>query len=168
DHGIETPEQRIQKHKAEEGRIRLRAFHEGGQVVIELTDDGGGIDTSRLRAKALEAGLITPERAAKISDEEAGNLVFIPGLSTAEKVTDLSGRGVGMDVVKANIDRIGGAVEIETQAGERTTTRMRIPLTLAIIPALIVLSDHERYAIPQVGLQELVRLEAPEAAHAIE
>jgi two-component system chemotaxis sensor kinase CheA len=168
DHGIETPALRTQKHKAEEGRIRLRAFHEGGQVVIELTDDGAGIDTARLRAKALEAGLLTSERAARLSDEEAVNLVFIPGLSTAEKVTDLSGRGVGMDVVKANIERIGGAVEIESQPGESTTTRMRIPLTLAIIPALIILSDHERYAIPQVGLQELVRLEGADAARLIE
>jgi two-component system chemotaxis sensor kinase CheA len=168
DHGIEAPALRVQRHKPEEGRIGLRAFHEGGQVVLELSDDGGGIDSARLRAKALEAGLLSPERAAAISDAEAVNLVFIPGLSTAEKVTELSGRGVGMDVVKANIERIGGTVELETRPGAGTTTRIRIPLTLAIIPALIVRSSWERYAIPQISLQELLRLEGPEAARSID
>jgi two-component system chemotaxis sensor kinase CheA len=168
DHGIEEPAVRAQRAKPEEGRVLLRAYHEGGQVVIELTDDGGGIDTARLRAKAVDAGILSPEKAARLSATEAANLAFIPGLSTAEKVTDLSGRGVGMDVVKANIEKIGGTVELETVPGERTTTRMRIPLTLAIIPALIVVSQGERFAIPQGGLQELVRLEGPEADRAIE
>jgi two-component system chemotaxis sensor kinase CheA len=168
DHGIETPGSRVAGGKPEEGRIRLRAFHEGGHVVIELSDDGGGVDTARLRAKALQAGLISSERASRMSDADAVNLMFIPGLSTAEKVTDLSGRGVGMDVVKANIERIGGTVDVQSVPGDGTVTRLHLPLTLAIVPALLVRLGGERFAIPQGSLQELLRLEGAEATRAIE
>ncbi|MGA2811960.1 MAG: chemotaxis protein CheA [Candidatus Acidiferrum sp.] len=160
DHGIETPEKRIAKGKASEGTLRLRAYHEGGQVNIEITDDGAGLDGERIRKKAVERGLISAEQSAQMSDREAVNLIFAPGFSTAEKVTNVSGRGVGMDVVKTNIERIGGTVDVQTKPGLGTTVRMKIPLTLAIIPALTVTCGGDRYAIPQINLLELVRLKA--------
>ena len=159
DHGIEKPAARIAKGKLGEGLLRLRAMHEGGHVLLEITDDGAGIDADRVRAKAVERGILTPDRAAKLTTHEAHALVFAPGFSTAEKVTNVSGRGVGMDVVKTNIERIGGAVEIESVAGQGTTIRIKIPLTLAIIPALIVAAAGERYALPQSGVLELVRID---------
>ncbi|MFQ5443863.1 MAG: chemotaxis protein CheA, partial [Nitrospinales bacterium] len=159
DHGIESPEVRKANGKPEEGRISLRAFHEGGQVNIEISDDGGGIDPDRLKAKALERELITPEQAARMNDREIVNLVFLPGFSTAKAVTNISGRGVGMDVVKTNIEKIGGTVDIQSKLGEGTTLKVKIPLTLAIIPALTVACGGQRYAIPQVSLLELVRLD---------
>jgi two-component system chemotaxis sensor kinase CheA len=158
DHGIETPEKRAAKGKQPEGILRLRAYHEGGQVNIEITDDGAGLDGERIRKKALERGLISAEQAVQMSDREAVNLIFAPGFSTAEKVTNVSGRGVGMDVVKTNIERIGGTVDVQTKPGLGTTVRMKIPLTLAIIPALTVTCGGDRYAIPQINLLELVRL----------
>jgi two-component system chemotaxis sensor kinase CheA len=168
DHGIETPEMRIAAGKASEGRLLLRAYHEGGQVNIEITDDGKGIDPERLKEKALQRGLITPEQAGRMGEREALNLIFLPGFSTAEKVTNVSGRGVGMDVVKTNIERIGGTVDVQSRPGEGTTLRVKIPLTLAIIPALIVTSGGGRYSIPQVSLLELVRLEGDEARKGVE
>ena len=168
DHGIEPPRARLAANKPEEGTIRLRAYHEGGQVNIEIRDDGGGILADRVKAKALQRALITPEQASKMSDREAINLVFLPGFSTAEKVTNVSGRGVGMDVVRTNIEKIGGSVEIQSLAGQGTTLKVKIPLTLAIIPALIITSDGDRFAIPQVILQELVRLEGEKALKGIE
>jgi len=167
DHGIETPPKRVAAGKAVEGRLLLRAYHEGGQVNIEISDDGAGLDSEKIRKKALEKGLITPDQAARMGDREAVNLIFLPGFSTAEKVTNVSGRGVGMDVVKTNIERIGGTVDVQSKAGAGTTVRMKIPLTLAIIPALIVTTAGDRYAIPQISLLELVRLEG-EALKAIE
>jgi two-component system chemotaxis sensor kinase CheA len=164
DHGIEMPDVRRKAGKAETGTLILRAFHEGGQVIIEIMDDGSGINVSRVKAKAVEKGLITPEHAAKLSDRDAFDLIFLPGFSTAEKVTNISGRGVGMDVVKSNVERIGGSVDVSSELGNGTTLRIKIPLTLAIIPALVVSSGGERFAIPQVSLLELVRLEG-EAAH---
>jgi two-component system, chemotaxis family, sensor kinase CheA len=146
----------------------LRAFHEGGQVIIEITDDGGGLDGERIRKKALEKGLITAEQASRMGEREAVNLIFLPGFSTAEKVTNVSGRGVGMDVVKTNIEKIGGTVDVQSKAGAGTTVRMKIPLTLAIIPALIVTSCGDRYAIPQISLLELVRVEGDDARKSIE
>jgi len=122
----------------------MRAFHEGGQVNIEITDDGKGIDPEVIKRKTLEKGLITAEQASRMGEREATNLVFLPGVSTAEKVTNVSGRGVGMDVVKTNVERIGGTVDIKSRIGEGTTLRIRIPLTLAIIPALVVTSGGER------------------------
>jgi len=168
DHGVEVPDKRISAGKPAEGRLFLRAFHEGGQVNIEISDDGAGIDYERVKQKALEKGLITSNHAARMTDREASNLIFLPGLSTAEKVTNVSGRGVGMDVVKTNIEKIGGTVDIQSRPGHGTTLKIKIPLTLAIIPALIVTSSGDRYAIPQVSLLELVRLEGEQARKGIE
>jgi len=154
--------------KSAEGRLLLRAYHEGGQVNIEISDDGAGLDSEKIRRKAIEKGLLTSEQAARMGEREAVNLIFLPGLSTAEKVTNVSGRGVGMDVVKTNIEKIGGTVDLQSKAGVGTTVKMKIPLTLAIIPALIVTSGGERYAIPQVSLLELVRLDGEDAKKGIE
>lgn len=163
DHGIESPETREANGKSPEGTLCLRAFHEGGQVNIEISDDGAGINLDRVRAKAVEKGVITAEQAAAMSDREATNLILLPGFSTAQKVTNVSGRGVGMDVVKTNIERIGGNLEINSAYGEGTTLRIKIPLTLAIVPALIVKTGGDQYAIPQVSLLELVRLDGTRA-----
>ncbi|HKX27437.1 MAG TPA: chemotaxis protein CheW [Blastocatellia bacterium] len=168
DHGIESPAVRVAKQKSPEGHIFLRAFHEGGQVNIEISDDGAGIDPERVKQKALQRGLITAEQLARMSDREAVNLIFLPGFSTAEQVTNISGRGVGMDVVKTNIEKIGGTIDVHSKPGQGTTIKIKIPLTLAIIPALIVTTGGDRYAIPQVSLLELVRLEGEQARAAIE
>jgi len=168
DHGIELPEVRLQAGKARTGRLILRAFHEGGQVNIEIGDDGAGLSADRIRKKAVERGVVTPEQATRMSEREIFNLIFLPGFSTAEKVTNVSGRGVGMDVVKTNVEKIGGLVDLQSTLGRGTTVLVKIPLTLAIIPALVVTCAGERYAIPQVNLLELVRLEAEEASTAIE
>jgi len=167
DHGIETPEARLAKGKPAEGCLLLRAFHEGGQVNIEISDDGAGINIERVKKKALERGLITPDQAERMTEREAVRLIFLPGFSTAEKITNVSGRGVGMDVVKTNIEKIGGTVDIQSQAGRGSTLKIKIPLTLAIIPALIVTTGGGRYAIPQVSLLELVRLEGEQARKGI-
>lgn len=168
DHGIESPADRAARGKPAEGRLSLHAFHEGGNVIIEIADDGAGIDPQRVRAKAIQAKLISPEQADRLSDRDMIDLIFLPGFSTADKVTQFSGRGVGMDVVRTNIEKIGGTVAIESRLGAGTTIRMKIPLTLAIIPALTVTSDGDRYAIPQVSLLELVRLEGDSARRGIE
>jgi two-component system chemotaxis sensor kinase CheA len=168
DHGIEPPQQRQTRGKPAQGRLALHASHEGGKVIIEISDDGGGIDRQRVRDKAVQAKLLTPEQADRLSDIELVNLVFLPGFSTAEKITHFSGRGVGMDVVRTNVEKIGGTVNIESQQGRGSTVKMKIPLTLAIIPALTVTSGGDRYAIPQVSLLELVRLEGDQALRGIE
>jgi two-component system chemotaxis sensor kinase CheA len=168
DHGIELPEVRVKAGKPRSGRLILRAFHEGGQVNIEISDDGGGLSAERIRNKAIERGLIKADHAHHLSEREIFNLIFLPGFSTAEKVTNVSGRGVGMDVVKTNVEKIGGLVDLQSTLGEGTTVRVKIPLTLAIIPALVVTCGGERYAIPQVSLLELVRLEVDEVAKGIE
>jgi two-component system chemotaxis sensor kinase CheA len=168
DHGIELPEVRVKAGKNPVGRLILRAFHEGGQVNIEISDDGAGLNRERIRQKAVERGVITAEQAARITEREIFNLIFLPGFSTAEKVTNVSGRGVGMDVVKTNVEKIGGTVDLQSTLGRGTTVRVKIPLTLAIIPALVVTCGGDRYAIPQVSLLELVRLEAEQAITAIE
>lgn len=168
DHGIEPSEQRVAAGKPVEGSLFLRAFHEGGQVNIEVSDDGVGIDYERVKQKALEKGLISANHAARMNERELANLIFLPGLSTAKKVTNVSGRGVGMDVVKTNIEKIGGTVDIQSRPGRGTTLKIKIPLTLAIIPALTVTSKGDRYAIPQVSLLELVRLEGEQARKGIE
>jgi len=167
DHGIELPEDRVKWGKDRSGRLILRAFHEGGQVNIEITDDGAGLNVERIYQKAIERGIITTERAAHMTEREIFNLIFLPGFSTAEQVTNVSGRGVGMDVVKTNVEKIGGTVDIQSTLGRGTTVRVKIPLTLAIIPALIVTCGGDRYAIPQVSLVELVRVRG-EAGKGIE
>ena len=150
------------------GRLILRAFHEGGQVNIEISDDGAGLNVDRIRKKAVERALITPEQAIRMPEREIFNLIFLPGFSTAEKVTNVSGRGVGMDVVKTNVEKIGGTVDVQSTPGRGTTVRVKIPLTLAIIPALVVTCGGDRYAIPQVSLLELVRLKADQVSKGIE
>ena len=159
DHGIEAPDVRVAKGKPACGCLTLRAFHEGGQVNIEIADDGAGLNLERIRSKALERGVITPEQAARMPEREVMNLIFLPGFSTAEKVTNVSGRGVGMDVVRTNLERIGGTVDLNSAAGSGTRVRIKIPLTLAIVPALVVRCAGERFCVPQMSLTELVRLE---------
>jgi two-component system chemotaxis sensor kinase CheA len=149
DHGLETPEIRAAAGKPTQGRLTMRAFHEGGHVNIEIADDGAGIDPAKVKNKALTKGLLRADQAERMDDRDAIQLVFLPGFSTAEKVTNISGRGVGMDVVKTNVERIGGAVEIASQKGQGTTVRIKIPLTLAIIPGLVVMTGGQRYVIPR-------------------
>jgi two-component system chemotaxis sensor kinase CheA len=168
DHGIELPADRVKAGKDRIGRLILRAFHEGGQVNIEISDDGAGLNPERIRKKAVERAVVTTEQAARLTEREIFNLIFLPGFSTAEKVTNVSGRGVGMDVVKTNVEKIGGTVDVQSTLGRGTTVRVKIPLTLAIIPALVVTCGGDRYAIPQVSLLELVRIEADEVAKGIE
>lgn len=180
DHGIERPEIRAIAGKQPQGRLTLRAYHEGGQVNIEIGDDGAGIDLARVKQKAIDKGIVRPEIIEKLTERELLNLVFQPGLSTAEAVTNLSGRGVGMDVVKSNIERIGGGVDVFSRPGEGTTVKLKIPLTLAIIPGLVITGGNqrssprsgsgsgERFVIPQVSLVELIRLEGQAARVQIE
>ena len=168
DHGVETPAIRIAAGKPAEGRVLLRAFHEGGQVNIEITDDGAGIDPVKLRAKAVKQGMLTREAAAALGERETLHLIFQPGFSTATTVTNVSGRGVGMDVVKTNIEKIGGVIDVVSTIGQGTTVRIKIPLTLAIIPALVISAAGNLYAIPQVNLLELVRLEREQVLTRIE
>ncbi|TMQ67104.1 MAG: chemotaxis protein CheA [Candidatus Eisenbacteria bacterium] len=157
DHGIEAPEERAARGKPVEGILAVRAFHEGGKVILEVSDDGGGLDVERIRERALHAGLVPPDRVPSMTDRDWVNVIFTPGFSTADRVTSVSGRGVGMDVVRTNVERIGGTIDVESTPGAGTTMKICIPLTLAIIPALLVSAGGERYAIPQVNLLEVVR-----------
>ncbi|MGN6250663.1 MAG: chemotaxis protein CheA [Marmoricola sp.] len=168
DHGIERPQERAAKGKPTTGKLSLRAFHESGQVVIEIIDDGAGIDPARIGDVAVQRGVVTREQLARMEQREIVGLIFRPGFSTAAEVTNVSGRGVGMDVVRTNIERIGGTVDVSSTLGHGTTCRVRIPLTLAIIPALVVGEAGNRYAIPQANLVELVRLEGEELARSVE
>ena len=168
DHGIETPDERARKGKNPKGLIVLKAYHEAGQVVIEISDDGKGLDGNMLAETAINKGLITPEQAKAMSEKERVSLILLPGFSTAKKVTDVSGRGVGMDVVKTNLDQLGGSIEIESEVGKGTTISVKLPLTLAIIPCQIVVTGGERYAIPQVNLEELLRIPAAKVKERIE
>jgi two-component system chemotaxis sensor kinase CheA len=168
DHGIEPPDLREAAGKDPEGTLKLRASHESSHVIIEVSDDGAGIAVEKVRQKAIERGVITAERAAQQSDRELLQLIFLPGFSTAAKLTNVSGRGVGMDVVRTNVEKIGGKVEIDSHTGKGTTLRLRIPLTLAIIPALIVRSLGQSFALPQGSLSELVHIPADQTSKAIE
>jgi two-component system chemotaxis sensor kinase CheA len=168
DHGIEQPDARKAAGKPTEGVLTLRAKHESGQVVVEVADDGAGIDPTRVGAKAVERGLITVAQLDRMGPQDILQMIFLPGFSTAAAVTNVSGRGVGMDVVKTNIESIGGTIEVESEPGRGTVCRLRIPLTLAIVPALTVECAGDRYAIPQISLQELVSLDAEKAANAVE
>ncbi len=168
DHGVEPSADRVAAGKPAEGVLTLRARHESGQVVVEVADDGGGIDPVKVGAKAVERGLVTADALARMTPADVLQLIFLPGFSTAAAVTNVSGRGVGMDVVKTNIESIGGTIEVESVPGQGTCTRLRIPLTLAIVPALTIECAGDRYAIPQISLQELVALDAEKAAAAVE
>jgi two-component system chemotaxis sensor kinase CheA len=168
DHGIELPDVRLAAGKDPEGTLKLKASQEGSYVVIEVSDDGAGIDIEKVRRKAIESDLITADRAALLGERELLQLIFLPGFSTVTAVTKVSGRGVGMDVVRTNVEKIGGKVEIDSRAGKGTTLRMRIPLTLAIIPALIVRSINQSFALPQGALSELVHIPPEQTASAIE
>ena len=168
DHGIEPPTVRQAAGKDPEGALSLRAAQEGSHVVIEVSDDGAGIAPEKIRNKAIERGLLSPERAAQLGERDLLQLIFLPGFSTAAQVTNVSGRGVGMDVVRTNVEKIGGKVEIDSRPGKGTTLRMRIPLTLAIVPALIVRSIGQSFALPQGALSELVHIPPEQAATAIE
>ena len=168
DHGIETPEERTANGKPPTGSLQIKAFHEGGQVNIQVSDDGAGVNTQRVKQLAVERGIISQQQADSISDKDAVKLIFTPGFSTAKKVTNVSGRGVGMDVVRSNIERIGGTVDLQSEFGQGTTLTVKIPLTLAIIPALMVSTAGQRFAIPQINVVELVGLEGEDLAKGIE
>lgn len=168
DHGIEKPADRKKLGKSEVGLVILKAYHEAGQVVIEISDDGKGLDGEALAASAVSKGLLTVEQAQAMSDKEKINLIFLPGFSTAKEVTDVSGRGVGMDVVKTNLDQLGGNVDIISEKGVGTTISIKLPLTLAIIPCQIIETGGERYAIPQVNLEELLRIPANQVQNRVE
>lgn len=168
DHGIETPDERQSAGKPPQAELQLRAFHEAGQVIIEVIDDGRGIDHEKLKEKALDKGFLPAEQLETMSRKELIRLIFQPGFSTAKEVTDISGRGVGMDVVNTNLTRLGGVIDVETEVGTGTTISIKLPLTLAIIPSLLVGVGSERFAIPQVNLVELVRVAAAEVATRIE
>ena len=161
DHGIEAPAARVARGKPPAGTLALRAFNESGQVTIEVEDDGGGIAVAAVRDKAVAKGLLTAEQAAALPDERILQFIFEPGFSTAATVTSVSGRGVGMDVVRTNIEAIGGTVDLHSRPGVGTTVRVRVPLTLAIMPALVVRAGGERLAIPQAAVRELVPLRLP-------
>ncbi|OGR20027.1 MAG: hybrid sensor histidine kinase/response regulator [Desulfobacterales bacterium GWB2_56_26] len=168
DHGIEMPALRKKLGKSEIGLVVLKAYHEAGQVVIEISDDGKGLDGEALAASAVSKGLLTVEQAQAMSDKEKINLIFLPGFSTAKEVTDVSGRGVGMDVVKTNLDQLGGNVDIISEKGRGTIISIKLPLTLAIIPCQIIETGGERYAIPQVNLEELLRIPASQVKNRVE
>ncbi len=165
DHGIENPEERVAAGKPAQGQVTLRAYHAGGQVVVEIVDDGRGIDPDAVAASALAKGLRTEEQIRTLSQQEIFHLLFLPGFSTAKAVTNVSGRGVGMDVVRTKIEAIGGSVDVESTMGAGTTWRLRIPLTLAIMPALTVGCGEETFAISQSNLLELVAVESSQFEH---
>src|SRR5262249_32217379 len=157
DHGLEAPEQRRAAGKPEQGQIRLSAYHEGGYIIIQIADDGRGLDTARIKAKAVAQGLVSDAEVEKLTEAQIHKFIFAPGFSTAAKVTNVSGRGVGMDVVRNNIDQIGGTIDVKSVAGAGLSFTIKIPLTLAIVAALIVEAGGHRFAIPQLSVIELVR-----------
>jgi two-component system, chemotaxis family, sensor kinase CheA len=168
DHGIEAPSVRVLAGKSVEGCVRLKAFQQSGSVVIEVADDGAGIPMERVLEKAIERNLITAEQGAEMSEREVLQLIFLPGFSTAAAVTTVSGRGVGMDVVRANVEKVGGSVEVDSRRGEGTTLRLRVPLTLAIVPSLIVRCGKQYFALPQSALVELVDIPKQEFAQSVQ
>ncbi len=160
DHGIEPPEERLRCNKPETGTIRVKAFHQGGHIHLVISDDGAGIDPQLVLSKAFEKGLVSEDQLDKLTDRQKIDLIFLPGFSTSEEITDISGRGVGMDVVKTNIERLRGHIRIESVMGKGTQIHLVIPLTLAIVPSLIVGAGDEKFAIPQINIKEIIYLEA--------
>jgi two-component system chemotaxis sensor kinase CheA len=167
DHGLETPAERLAAGKPEQGTIRLSAYHEGGHIIICIADNGRGLNTERIKAKAVSSGLVTETELEKMTEAQIHKFIFAPGFSTAAAVTSVSGRGVGMDVVRTNIDQIGGTIDVKSVAGEGSSVTIKIPLTLAIVSALIVEAGGDRFAIPQLAVVELVRARA-NSEHRIE
>jgi two-component system, chemotaxis family, sensor kinase CheA len=167
DHGLETPSERSASGKPEQGTIRLSAYHEGGHIIICIADNGRGLNTERIKAKVLSNGLVSEAELEKMTEAQIHKFIFAPGFSTAATVTSVSGRGVGMDVVRTNIDQIGGTIDIKSVAGEGCSVTIKIPLTLAIVSALIVEAGGDRFAIPQLSVVELVRARA-NSEHRIE
>lgn len=168
DHGIETPMEREQMGKQPTGKIILKAFHEAGQVNIVISDDGKGLHPNKIANAAVEKNLISEQQVSEMSDKQKMELVFLPGFSTAKEVTDVSGRGVGMDVVVTNISNLGGIIELDSVPGQGTDIQIKLPLTLAIIPSQITSVGNERYAVPQVNLNELLRIPAAQVKEKIE
>ena len=168
DHGVEKSEVRLAAGKSAEGKVTLSAYHESGQIHVDIKDNGKGVNPEAIRKKVLEKNLKTESELAHVSDQELVNMIFLPGFSTASVVTDVSGRGVGMDVVKTGVEKFGGTVSITSVEGEGSTVKLRLPLTLAIIPSLIVQSGDERFAIPQVNLEEVVCLYDDDVVNLIE
>ncbi len=168
DHGIESPQERRAQGKTVTGSLLLKAYHAAGQVVIEVSDDGRGIDGDQVAQAAIGKGMISPDQAKLMSVKEKINLILLPGFSTATRVSEVSGRGVGMDVVKTNLDQLGGVIEIDSLVGQGTRIAIKLPLTLAIIPCQIIMTGVERYAIPQVNLEELLRVPAAQIKDRIE
>jgi two-component system chemotaxis sensor kinase CheA len=168
DHGIEDPQTRKKLGKNETGQIILKAFHESGKVNIQIIDDGAGINTQKVKDKAIQKGLVSKEQAEKLNDSEIYQFILLPGFSTAEKVSDISGRGVGMDVVKTNIEKLGGTIDISSAINKGTTITLQLPLTLAIISALIIKTEERLFAIPQVSIEELVLVRSHEITKKIE
>jgi two-component system, chemotaxis family, sensor kinase CheA len=167
DHGLETPAERLAAGKPEQGTIRLSAYHEGGHIIICIADNGRGLNTARIKAKAVANGLVTEADLEKMTEAQIHKFIFAPGFSTAAAVTSVSGRGVGMDVVRTNIDQIGGTIDVKSVAGQGSSVTVKIPLTLAIVSALIVEAAGDRFAIPQLAVIELVRARA-NSEHRIE
>src|SRR6202030_3317341 len=167
DHGLETPAERAASGKPEQGTIRLSAYHEGVHIIICIADNGRGLNTERIKAKALSSGLVSEVDLEKMSEAQIHKFIFAPGFSTAAAVTSVSGRGVGMDVVRTNIDQIGGTIDVKSVPGEGSSFSIKIPLTLAIVSALIVEVAGERFAIPQLSVVELVRAQS-NSEHRIE
>ncbi|MBF0204064.1 MAG: chemotaxis protein CheW, partial [Desulfamplus sp.] len=168
DHGIELPHTREAAGKSATGKIVLKAFHDAGQVNIMISDDGKGLDPDKLAAAAVKKGVMTEQQVAELSAKERIDLILLPGFSTAEKITDVSGRGVGMDVVVTNLEKLGGIIEIDSKTGKGTEIQIKLPLTLAIIPSQIISVGNEKYAIPQVNLDELLRIPASQVKERIE
>jgi two-component system chemotaxis sensor kinase CheA len=157
DHGLETPERRLAAGKSDTGTLELAAFHESGNIIIEVRDDGGGLNRSRIRQKALDRGLVSADQ--ELSDEQVDNLIFMPGFSTAEQVSDVSGRGVGMDVVRRNINDLGGHVQIHSKEGAGSTIRIRLPLTLAILDGQLVRVGKEVFIISLLAILETIQID---------
>jgi len=165
DHGIELPEVRRAAGKPATGTIRIVARQESDRVIIEISDDGAGVDPARVRAKAVERGLIPADRAATLSDHDAVQLIFLPGFSTAESISDLSGRGVGMDVVRNAVERINGAVELSSRQGQGTTIRLSLPLSMAVTNVMVIESAGRRLGVPMDLIVETVRVHADDIHH---